>query len=361
MKIAIIGSRGIPARYGGFEVFAEKLSNWFVEKGLDVTVYTIDDHALREVVLPVKRVFIKPSRWMALEKLSLSTKSILHAVFKNRPDVVLLLGVSGAYLIWLLKLFGIKVILNPDGLEWRRDKWNSLGKTVIKALEFIGVKQADKIVVDSEEIGRYIRTTYHKKSLYIPYGAEIPKDIEEGWQNVKRAFGVEKGSYYLMVGRSVPENNFQKIIDAYLKSGSNRKLVIVADRLPSNYLDSQNGRLVYRGPIYQKDKLFALRRNAAAYFHGHSIGGTNPSLLEAIASFNVTFAYDVPFNREVLGESGLYFNTSDELSSLIEKYEIGTLGFDAVEMRDFYKRILEAKYNWDKVCEAYRSLISETL
>ena len=357
MKIAIIGSRGIPARYGGWEVCAEKLSIWLVEKGLDVTVYAIDDPALKEVAMPVKRVFIKAFKSTVLEKLSLSTKSILHAVFKCKPDVVLLLGLSGAHLIWLLKLFGIKVILNTDGLECRRDKYHAWGKTLAKALEFVGIKQADEVVADSEAIGRYLYRTYRRKAIYIPYGAEVPKDFEKEWKSVKRAFGVEKGSYYIIVGRYVPENNFQGMIDGYLESGSQHKLVVVADKLPSSYLN--NERLVYKGPIYERNRLFALRKNAAAYFHGHSAGGTNPSLLEAIAASNPIFAYDVPFNREVLGEWGLYFNTSDELSLLIRKYEMRTVGLDVAEMQAFYKRVLEVKYNWNKVCEAYRSLISE--
>jgi len=357
MKIAIIGSRGIPARYGGFEVFAEKLSTWLAEKGHQVTVYTTRALASEKLTSPIKRVFISAPKLFCMEKIILSSKSMLHAAFVGRPDVVVLLGISGAHLIWLLKLFGIKIVLNPDGIESKRGKWNLLGRIILKALESIGIRQANMIVADSVEISKYIYSTYNRVSCYIPYGVRIPQEVEDDWRDVERTFNVEKRGYYIVVARYAAENNFEKIIRGFTRSNSQLRLVVVADRFPSHLLSDK--RLIYKGPVYERNRLFALRRNAAVYIHGHSVGGTNPSLLEAIAAFNVIFAYNVCFNREVLQTSAWYFRTPEDLSLLIERYETGRLGLDIEKMQRFQLAILKYKYNWDKVCAAYRIVLSD--
>jgi len=362
MRIAIVGSRGIPAQYGGFEVFAERLAQWLVEAGNQVVVYSTAELAAAEVSFPVQRVFLRPSRFRSLAKLSLSAKSMAHAVFRERPHIILLLGASGVPLIWLAKLRGIKVVFTADGLEHQRQKWSWIGRFILKSLEAMGVRYAHRVVADSRAIGTYIDKTYRKSSVFIPYGAEMPEDGDDGkraWEKAKARFGVEHERYYIIVGRFAPENNFEMITRAYVDSQSRHKLLVISDTLPSEF--NNHPGIIYKGPVYDRAMLAALRKNAVAYFHGHSVGGTNPSLLEAIACVNPVFAYDVPFNREVLGDAGYYFKDSAALAALIVKAEGNPEMFSRERLASCYSKLLSDLYNWDKVCSAYAEVFSQVL
>lgn len=355
--MAIIGSRGIPATYGGFEVFAEEISKWLIEHGFEVTVYTMVELETKEVGFPVHRVFVAPSRFKSLAKLSLSAKSMFHATLRESHDIILLLGASGVLFLWLAKLRGIKVILNPDGLEHQRQKWNWFGRVALKTLEAIGVKYADCVIADSHAIGAYIKKTYNRTSVFIPYGVECSSMHGKDNERACAHFGVEFHEYYIIVGRNVPENNFDMIIHAYLDSQSHHKLLIISDTLQSEFMNQPG--IIYNGPVYDRSLLTILRKNAIAYFHGHSVGGTNPSLLEALACFNPVIAYNVPFNREVLGDVGYYFANSNELTSLIVRYEKGIIRFDEEKLSKHYTVLLRDVYNWDKVCDAYRQVFQQ--
>ena len=356
MKVAIIGSRGVPARYGGFETFAEVLAQGLVEYGHEVFVYSLPE--FQRIPFPhpkIKRVFIKASKISSLEKVSMSSLSILHSAFSERNDAIIFLGVSGGLVMWLPKILGTRTLVNVDGLEWKRSRWGGFIKFALKTLERLAVKWADVVIADSVAIGEYVVSEYGKKYEFIPYGVDACSYKPEDWQQVKDKNRLERNGYYLIVGRHVPENNFDISIQGFLQSNSHKKLVIVSNLKEMEKSPSE--RVIFTGPIYDRPKLYALRANAFTYIHGHSVGGTNPSLLEAISSKNVVLAYDVPYNREVLNEYGYYYKDEKELSKLIGFMEEDFREIEKAKIFDYYEKILEEKYNWDIVIRKYEQLL----
>jgi len=360
LRIAIIGSRGIPARYGGFETFAERLSVGLAGKNREVIVYCASFLKNEKFDCKgVKRIFITTPRLKSLSKFVLSSFSLIHATLIERPGVIIVLSTSGGPLLWLPKIFKKKIVLTFDGIEWARLKWNKTASLCLKLFELLSVKFADVIVADSVAIGQYIKGKYNKESKYIPYGSEACIYEEEDWEQVKGRFSVSPNSYYLVVGRFVPENSFDLIIKGYVKSNSKKKLLIITDYKPSptiqQYLLHRN--ILLGGPIYDRKKLFALRKNAFAYIHGHTAGGTNPSLIEAIASDNLIICIDVPYNREVMDQCALYFKNENDLKNQIEYLEGNRENIEFEEIKKYYKRILHDRYNWKRVCDSYFEVI----
>lgn len=356
MKVAVIGSRGIPAKYGGFEIFAEVLAERLVEYGHKITVYSISD--FREIPLKnpkIRRVFIYTPKISFLEKVYMSSTSVLHSCLARRDHAIIFLGISGGLMIWLPRLLGIRTVINIDGIEWKRSRWGRIIKFALKSLERVAIKLATVVVADSEAIGEYVKSEYRRDYVFIPYGVESCSFRPEDWEDVKDKHWLERNGYYLIVGRHVPENNFDICIQGFLQSKSQRKLVIVSNLKSTE--KSPKKRVIFTGPIYDRPKLYALRANASAYIHGHSVGGTNPSLLEAISSKNIVFAYDVHYNREVLGDFGFYFKSGKDLSYLIQNFENGTLKINKEKTLEYYDQILSNKYNWEIVIKKYEELI----
>ncbi len=358
MRVAIIGSRGIPARYGGFEVFAERLAERLPSMGFELEVYckwALKKHHFERQ--GVKRHFLPCPSSTSLEKPCLSNLAMLRASFTG-VDAILLLGVSGTLFIPLARLLGKKIVLNPDGIEWKRGKWNALGRKTLKFLETLGIRFSHRVVADSMAIKEYIKEKYGKDSTFIPYGADPPEFSQEDWDSVRERFSLAPGEYYIAVGRDVPENNFPLIIEGFLGSKTRKKLVMVSDLGNTYRRFSGERRIVFTGPIYKRGELFALRVNAFAHIHGHSVGGTNPSLLEAISSGAPVLAYDVVFNREVLGRAGLFFRSAQQLSQLMEWLEEKGDEFRK-GLDEYYRKLLRERYNWDLVAEKYARILRE--
>lgn len=356
MKISIIGSRGIPARYGGFETFAEVLAQGLTEYGHEVIVYSLPEFQnIPFSHQKIQRVFIKASGIPALEKVSMSSFAIFHSVFREKSDAIIFLGVSGGLVMWLPKIFGMRTLVNVDGLEWKRSRWGGFIKFALKSLERLAVKSADVVVADAVAIGEYVLSEYKKGYEFIPYGVDACRYQPGDWQQVKNQYQLEKNSYYLIVGRHVPENNFDISIQGFLQSESNKKLIIVSNRREMEKSPSE--KVLFTGPIYDRPVLYALRENAYAYIHGHSVGGTNPSLLEAISSRNIVLAYDVPYNREVLSEYGYFYKDKNDLKRLIGFIEKDFQEADKDKILSYYEKILTEKYNWDIVIRKYESLL----
>jgi len=358
MKMGIVGSRGLPPRYGGYETFTSRLVPFLTKEGFEVIVYTLSTLKKEPYNFPgVHRVFITVPPVKALEKLCLSVFSTFRAAFVEKVDVILYLGVSGGIVMWIPKLLGIPTAVNTDGLEWKRSRWPIWGRWFLKLLERLSVKFADKVIADSMAIGDYLKKEYGVESTFIAYGCSECVEDDKSWEELKRTYNIESGGYYLVVGRAVPENNYSVICEGFLKSNSRKKLIFVTNEVP-DWLKVASDKVIYAGPIYDSLKLNTLRKNAFAYIHGHSVGGTNPSLLEAISCENLVIAYDVPFNREVLGDFALYFKDSASLSQIINSLENGNVPY-MEEIRAYYKSIRAERYNWEKVGEAYVRLIRE--
>lgn len=321
-----------------------------------VLVYSLSEFDKIEYFVPnIKRVFIKAPNFSFVEKIFLSNFSILHCLFKERVKIIIILGVSGGLSMWLSRLFGAKTILNLDGLEWRRSRWNRFVQVSLKTLERLAVISADVVIADSEAIGDYVISEYKKEPVFIPYGVDDCHYSDFDWKEISGKYDLRKDGYYLIVGRHVPENNFDTSINGFLKSNSSKKLVIVSNLKDEEAPQSES--VIFTGGIYDRSKLFALRANAFAYIHGHSVGGTNPSLLEAISSKNIVFAYDVPYNREVLREHGFYFKNENDLTHFINHFESEFDDIDRKKIFEYYERILKEKYNWDIVINQYERLL----
>lgn len=362
MKIAIIGTRGIPAKYGGFETFAERLSSGLTQKGYCLKVYCSLLYASDKSGFynGIERVFIPSIPLKPLEKFLTSFLSVLHSLFR-KTDVILLLGVSPVLISWLPRFLGKKLVINIDGLEWKRAKWNKILSFFLKLSERLAGTFCNQVVTDSLVIHRYYYEKYKKTSVYIPYGADI---IEDSNENVLKKYGLEKGRYILQVCRLEPENNVHLIMREFSKTGADLDLVILGDnRYDTEYIrlfkSFRNPRIKFLGAIYGDDYKSILK-NAYCYVHGHEVGGTNPALLEAMAAGKCVLVLNVPFNLETIDDAGIPF--SKEEDDLANK--LGDLVGNPTRLiqyeRKAVERIKEA-YNWERVINEYESLFLKVL
>ena len=269
-----------------------------------------------------------------------------------------------------IRAAGGVLIVNPDGHEWKRSKWSAPVRKYWKLSEKQMVRHADVVIPDARAIEDYIRTeyaAYDPRTVYISYGADIvPSPLTDddpaflSWLNTQ---GVQARGYDLVVGRLVPENNYETMVREYMKSASKRKLVLITD-LQEDYLAvlekklhySEDPRIIFAGPLYQPELLKKIRENAFLYLHGHSVGGTNPSLLEALGSTELNLLYDVSFNREVGADAALYWTTEEgDLSALLSRAETLT----EEERRQFAEKAkarIRENYSWEKIAAAYEEL-----
>jgi glycosyltransferase involved in cell wall biosynthesis len=249
------------------------------------------------------------------------TLAIIWASLK--VDIIYMLGYASVTSLIIPKLLGKVVIVNVDGLEWKRRKFHPILQFILKGFEKITTRIANYIVVDSINIGDYYKKTYNINPIYIPNGV---KKIDP-FPSVSDKFNLKDGEYYLVVARLEPENNIDLIIKGFIESKSSKKLIIVGGTKKTDYikdlfkLTRNEENILFVGGIYDKKILMTLRFYCFAYIHGHEVGGTNPSLLEALSNRNVTLAYDVSYNREVAKDSAFYFKTSGDLAASIYKLE----------------------------------------
>ena len=358
LKVAFIGTRGIPANYGGFETCVEETGKRLVEKGHDATVYCRSSYYKSRHVryLGMKLVYLPNLQKKSLDTMSHTFLSSLHSLFKPY-DVYMVFNAANSLFVLPLRLLGKKIIINTDGLEWKRSKWGFLGKSFYKISEKLACLIANRLVSDSDGIKDYYKKTHNTDSTKIAYGAYV--------QHAKtvtrlKEFGLEPNSYFLQITRFEPENHPLLTIKAVKKIKTNKKLVLVGGNpYPNNYTkqieSEQNENIVLPGFIYDQEVLKELWCFSYAYIHGNSVGGTNPALLQTMASGCFTIAIDNPFNRDVLMDCGIYYNNNVE--SLVEKMQ---WALDHEGLLHGYKekaraRILES-YTWEKIADQYEQL-----
>ncbi|MDC4203429.1 MAG: DUF1972 domain-containing protein [Candidatus Manganitrophus sp.] len=362
MKIAILGTRGIPNNYGGFEQIAENLSLHFVQKGHEVTVYNPDEHPYHSSEwnqVRIKHIFSKETNlgiWGTL----IYDYLCLKEAAKEDYDIILEMGyVPGALFFGLKKRSGTKLVTNMDGLDWKRSKWNYALRKFTKFCEMRAVKLSDLMISDNLGIKKYIIENYNKSSRFIPYGAELFYSPKEEFL---KKFDLEVYKYYMIVARLEPENNIEMILDGYVGSKSSEPFAVIGNHttkygiyLKNKYRDHTN--IKFLGGIYQDNTLNSLRWFSKLYFHGHSVGGTNPSLLEAMACNAYIAAHDNPFNKNVVQQDAFYFRNSEEISDLINSY---TERFRDQFIKNNREKIKTA-YNWEKVSEQYLDAFESVL
>lgn len=356
IRVAVIGTTGLPARYGGFETLAHHLVN-NLSKDFDMTVYCSSKYFGK----PGKR--LENYNGAKLEYLPLNANgyqsipydilSILHAVRRN--DVLLLLGVSGAVLLPFLKMFTKKPILvNIDGQEWKRPKWNWIARKVLGWSEKLAVAFADKVITDNKIIQQYVEREYHcEQTWLIEYGGDHVKKLPLT-DAVIAKYPFLQEPYAFNVSRIEPENNIHMILDAFSRA-SEKKLVIVGlwnhgpygMDLRAKYSNYPNIHLL--DPIYDQDQLNEIRSNAAVYVHGHSAGGTNPSLVEAMCLGLPIISYGVSYNRETTNHRARYFNNETELLEQLNRLTPTEQQRMGAEMEQYGRRY----YTWKRITSLY--------
>ncbi len=353
MRIALLGTRGIPARYGGFETFAEELCTRLVERGHTVTVYC------REPDPPglyrgVKRAYLPTIRHKYFDTLAHTGFSTLH-LLANRVDVVLFCNGANAIYTWLPRLFGMPVAINVDGLERNRKKWNQLAKKWYHLSEWLSTFCPTRIVTDAAEIERYYLETYNAPSTFIPYGAEmgtIP------WQPM---LGLEPRDYFLYVTRFEPENNPLLVRESFERVKTSHKLALIGDApYAAEYIarvrDTQDPRIVIPGAIYGQGYKI-LQSHCLAYIHATEVGGTHPALIEAMGRGALILYLKTVENTEVAGGVGVEF-TASTLPQAIE-HALAMPEHEREQRRAASLQRVRERYSWDVVTDQYENLFRQ--
>jgi glycosyltransferase involved in cell wall biosynthesis len=329
LKIAILGTKGIPNNYGGFEQFAEYLSKGLAKKGHTVTVYNPHFHPYSNPEfegVKIKKVY-SPEKYMGAAANFLYDYWCLKDALNDNNDLIYEAGyhsVAPSYLLLNIKNKRAPIVItNMDGLEWKRSKWNFLTRALIKKLEKIAVKNSHYLIADNIGIQQYYKDSFAKESFFLPYGATLVEAFEHRHLS---SFGLQQAGYSLAIARLEPENNLELILEGYLLSNQDHPLCIVGN-FESRYGDFlvkkyRSDKIHFLGAIYNKSVLDSLRYFSAIYWHGHTVGGTNPSLLEAMACQCFIAAHNNSFNKSVLENNGLYFSSAKEVAELFNKVSI---------------------------------------
>lgn len=379
--VFIIGSKGIPAAYGGYETFVDKLTEYRQDKNIQYHVACAVDELKESFTYNHAHCFnirwkkIGPARaiiydWDAF-------RYCLKYIKKNKiPDAVIyvLACRMGPFFHSCVKKahkLGAKVYVNPDGHEWLRAKWSMPVRRYWKASERMMVKDADILICDSKNIEKYIQETYKEyqpKTTFIAYGAETSKSVLKDddkklleWYEEKE---LKAGEYYLVVGRFVPENNYETMIREFMRSKTEKSFALITN-VTDKFLNElkqktefdKDPRIKFVGTVYDQELLKKIRENAYGYFHGHEVGGTNPSLLEALGSTELNLLLDVGFNREVAEDGALYWTKEDgSLAKLIE--EADELESDVIaNLGDKAKERIREWYSWEYITAEYEKVL----
>lgn len=361
MKIAILGTRGIPNHYGGFEQFAEFFSVFLAERGHEVYVYCSGNHPFREKTFKGVNLIhcTDPEDKIGTAGQFLYDFNCILDSRRRNLDVILQLGyTSSSVWHWLLPKKPV-IVTNMDGLEWKRTKFSQSVQKMLKWAEKLAVKSSDVLVSDSIGIQSYIKGKYGVDSAYIAYGAELFTLPDE---NILSGYEVEKGRYNMLIARLEPENNIETILDGVVEAEDQTPFLVVGkhettfgEYLKAKFANQRNIRFV--GGIYNLTHLNNLRYFSKLYFHGHSVGGTNPSLLEAMASGALIAAHRNEFNSAILNDNAFYFSDAHEVASLLS----GTEKSDNLRLIQHNSDAIAREFNWNSINEAYEQLFFKSL
>ncbi len=359
LRVAMVGTRGVPARYGGFETAVEEVGRRLVERGHDVVVYSREhasDVGVREH-LGMRRVVVPAVRRRSLETLSHTALSVGHLVAARATDVAFVFNAANAPLLPVLRAARVPVATHVDGLEWQRAKWGPAGQRYYRRAEEMAVRCSDALIADAPGIAAYYTAEFGVPTTLLTYGAPI---LEDAGADRLAELGLAPDGYHLVVARFEPENHVDVLVAGYVASGARLPLVVVgsapyADAYTARVRAAAGGdpRVRLVGGVWDAQLLDQLYANARTYLHGHSVGGTNPSLLRAIGAGTATVAWAVPFNRDVLGGDGVYVDDVPGVARAVEAAELHVADTRA-RGRDLQRRA--RAYDWDDVAAGYEAL-----
>ena len=355
MRIAILGTRGIPANYGGFETFAEELSTRLAARGHDVTVYCRQRNAAGEY-RGVRLVYLPTIHHKYFDTLAHTFVSTLHLLF-HRVDAALYCNAANAVFTILPRMFGMPVALNVDGIERKRRKWNALARAWYRVSEYLSTILPDRFVTDAQAIREYYGKQYNKDSVFIPYGADT-RCVET--KGALDALGLEPYRYFLYVSRMEPENRALEVRRAFEQAATAMKLALIGDAPHAkDYIervrDTKDSRIVAPGGIYG----LGYRELGAwcfAYIHATEVGGTHPALIEAMGRGNLVLYFETPENTEVCGDTGLPWRDDAGLTARIRE----ALDMSEPDRERFRARAAaraRERYDWDAVTTKYENLL----
>ena len=357
LRIAMIGTRGVPARYGGFETAIEEVGRRLAGRGHRVLVYSRNpdaDAPLPPLYRGMRVVELPAMRRRSLETLSHTGVSIAHLLRRVHPDVAFVFNAANSLFLPALRAARIPVATHVDGLEWKRGKWGPAGQRYYRAAEAAAVRFSDALIADAQGIADYYAQEFSAPTELISYGApRVPTRTDR-----LAELDLEAGGYHLVVARFEIENHIDVVVDGYTRSSARRPLVVVgsapyADEYTRRVESLADARVRLLGGVWDQELLDQLYTGALVYHHGHSVGGTNPSLLRAIGAGTAVDAFDVSFNREVLGEAGRYWSDADDVAGLVDSAEADP----AAQLERGARSLERARlYDWDEVADRYEAL-----
>ena len=361
MKIAILGTRGIPNNYGGFEQFAEIFSVYLAKHHHDVFVYNSHNHIFKDKIFKKVNIIHQydPEYIIGTVGQFLYDLNCILDSRKRNFDIILQLGYTSSSIWSFLLPKKAIIITNMDGLEWKRSKYSKKTQKFLQYAEKQAVKNSHHLIADSLGIKKYLKEKYNKESSYIAYGAE--PFMKEN-KRLILDYNLEKHNYNLIIARFEPENNIETILDGVVQSEDEKVTLIIGnnDNNFGTYLKNKykhNHNLKFIGAIYNKEHLDNLRYFCNIYFHGHSVGGTNPSLLEAMAAKAMIVAHKNEFNYAILKERALYFSNASDIKKLLKN--IKRENFEEI-IQDNFNTIIN-EFNWNKINESYIELFEKSL
>ena len=361
LRIAILGTRGIPNNYGGFEHISEYVSAGLVKRGHEVTVYNSHTHPYKESNwngVEIQHCF-DPEYFMGAAGQFIYDFNCLMDARKKRFDVIFIMGYTSSSVWGNLYPQKSTIITNMDGLEWKRSKYSKKVQNFLKYAEKLAVKHSHFYISDSLVIKSYLKDKYGVSSRYIPYGADVFTEEEREQVDRKEAL---KEDYFLLMARMEPENNIETILEGFNNSRSDKKFKVLGDvgNRFGKFIEHRfknDERIEFKGTIFDTAQVRSLQNNSYLYFHGHSVGGTNPSLLEAMASEALIAAHNNPFNKSVLSSDAFYFSDAEEVRELVE-----TVQRKEPERAMVNNNLQKIKYqfNWESIIDQYEKFAIES-
>ena len=358
-RISILGIRGIPAAHGGFETFAERLAPYLLERNWDVTVYCQavgPAHMWEDRWRGIRRVHVPVTGDGPMATMKFDWQCVLHAAVE-RP-VCLTLGYNTASFCAWLRLRGVRNVINMDGLEWRRDKWSAAAKAWFWLNERAACWLGDDLVADHPEIERHLATRVNRSKIsMIPYGADELGSVD---MQALDARGLVARQYFTLIARPEPENSILEIVSGFSRRLRGVKLAVLGTYSAEHPYHRQvrqaaSKEVVFLGAIYDRATLGSLRAHALGYLHGHTVGGTNPSLVEALGAGNLVIAHDNHYNRWVAGDGARYFRDADDVSRIVDEV---TANFEESErLRACSRARHQAEFRWEPILRRYHELL----